>query len=126
MVLMPVLIVLNVYALYLGLTADLITGRYSLSAVSGPVGISGAIGDAATEGLDSLLNIVVIISINLGFMNLLPIPALDGGRLLTILAEMITRKKLPANVEAAINGVGLMLLLLLSLVIMVKDVIQLF
>ena len=106
--------------------ADLITGRYSLSAVSGPVGISGAIGDAATRGFDSLLEIVVIISINLGFMNLLPIPALDGGRLLTILAEMITRKKLPANVEATINGVGLMLLLLLSVIIMIKDVIQLF
>ena len=106
--------------------ADLVTGRYSLSAVSGPVGISGAIGDAAKQGMDSLLNIVVIISINLGFMNLLPIPALDGGRLLTILAEMITRKKLPANVEATINGVGLMILLLLSVVIMIKDVIQLF
>ena len=106
--------------------ADLITGRYSLSAVSGPVGISGAIGDAVTQGIDSLLNIVVIISINLGFMNLLPIPALDGGRLLTILAEMVTRKKMPAKVEAAINGAGLMILLLLSVVIMIKDVIQLF
>ena len=59
-------------------------------------------------------------------MNLLPIPALDGGRLLTILAEMVTRKKIPAKVEAAINGAGLMILLLLSVVIMIKDVIQLF
>ena len=106
--------------------ADLITGRYSLSAVSGPVGISGVIGDAVAQGIDSVLNIVVLISINLGFMNLLPIPALDGGRLLTILAEMITRKKIPANVEAAINGAGLVILLLLSVVIMIKDLIQLF
>lgn len=105
---------------------DLITGRYGLSAVSGPIGISGAIGDAAKAGFASLLNITVIISINLGFMNLLPIPALDGGRLITIIAEMITRKKLPAKVEGIINGVGLILLLLLSAVIMVKDVIQLF
>ena len=104
---------------------DLITGRYSLSAVSGPVGISGAIGDAARQGFTSLLNIAVIISINLGFMNLLPIPALDGGRLLVLLIEMITRKRLPVKVEAMINGVGLILLLLLSAVIMVKDVIQL-
>ena len=104
---------------------DLITGRYSFAAVSGPVGISGAIGDAAASGLVPLLNIVVIISINLGFMNLLPIPALDGGRLVTVLIEMITRKRFPKKVEGLINSVGLMLLLLLSFVIMIKDVIGL-
>ena len=104
---------------------DLITGRYTFAAVSGPVGISGAIGDAAASGLIPLLNIVVIISINLGFMNLLPIPALDGGRLLTVLIEMVTRKRIPKKIEGLINGIGLMLLLLLSLVIMVKDVIGL-
>ncbi len=105
---------------------DLITGRYSLSAVSGPVGISGAIGDAVSQGFASVLNMVVIISINLGFMNLLPIPALDGGRIITILVEMVTRKKIPAKVEAIINGVGLAVLLLLSVVIMIKDVFTLF
>ena len=104
---------------------DLITGRYSFAAVSGPVGISSAIGSAAKAGFTSLLYITVLISINLGVMNLLPIPALDGGRLLTIIIELITRKKLPAKVEGIINGVGLMLLLGLSMVIMVKDVIQL-
>lgn len=104
---------------------DLITGRYTLAAVSGPVGISGAIGDAAASGLIPLLNIVVIISINLGFMNLLPIPALDGGRLITVLFEMITRKRLPKKLEGIINSVGLILLLLLSFVIMIKDVIGL-
>ena len=104
---------------------DLITGRYTLAAVSGPVGISSAIGSAAAAGFTSLLYIVVLISINLGVMNLLPIPALDGGRILTILIEMITGKKLPAKVEGMINGVGLMLLLGLSAVILVKDVIQL-
>lgn len=105
---------------------DLITGRYTFAAVSGPVGISSAISDAAKAGFASLLNIVAIISINLGVMNLLPIPALDGGRLLTILIEIITKKKLPKKVEGMINGIGLMLLLALSFVIMIKDVIQLF
>ncbi len=105
---------------------DLISGRYSLSAVSGPVGISSAIGEAARYGFISLLNITVIISMNLGFMNLLPIPALDGGRIFVILIEIITRKKLPARVEAIINGVGLAALLLLSVVIMIKDVVGLF
>lgn len=105
---------------------DLITGRYSLSAVSGPVGISGAISDAAKAGFTSLLNITVIISINLGFMNLLPIPALDGGRLLVLLVEIITKKRIPPKVEGMINGIGLLILLGLSFVIMVKDIIQLF
>lgn len=104
---------------------DLITGRYTIAAVSGPVGISGAIGDAAKAGFASLLNMIALISINLGVMNLLPIPALDGGRLITVLFEMITKKRVPPKVEGVINAVGLALLLGLSLVIMVKDVIQL-
>lgn len=101
---------------------DLISGRYTVEAISGPIGISSAIGDAAKQGVISLLNIAVVISINLGFMNLLPIPALDGGRLITILIEMITRKKIPAKIEQMINGIGLILLLVLSVVIMLKDV----
>lgn len=104
---------------------DLFTGRYSFAAVSGPVGISSAIGSAAKAGFTSLLYITVLISINLGVMNLLPIPALDGGRLLTLLIEMVTRKRLPAKVEGIINGVGLMLLLGLSGVVLIKDVLQL-
>jgi regulator of sigma E protease len=106
---------------------DLITGRYSVAAISGPVGISTAIGDAAKSGgVLSVMNIAVLISINLGFMNLLPIPALDGGRLSMILIEIVSGKRLPTKIEGIINGVGLALLLLLSLLIMVKDVIQIF
>lgn len=104
---------------------DLITGRYTFAAVSGPVGISSAIGSAAREGFTSLLYIATLISINLGVMNLLPIPALDGGRLITLLFEMISRKRVPKKIEGMINAVGLMALLLLSLAIMVKDVIGL-
>lgn len=104
---------------------DLLSGRYSFDAVSGPVGISSAIGDAAKTGVESLLHIAALISINLGFMNLLPIPALDGGRMVTLLIEMVTKKKLPKKVEGMINTVGLMALLLLSFVIMIKDVIKL-
>ena len=105
---------------------DLITGRYTLAAVSGPVGISEAIGSAASDGALSLLSIVGLISMNLGVMNLLPLPALDGGRLVMILAEMITRRKIPAKVEATINAVGLAVLLGLSAIIMVKDIFGLF
>ena len=97
-----------------------------MAAVSGPVGISEAIGSAAAMGFSQLLNIVSLISINLGVMNLLPIPALDGGRMVTILIEMVTKKKLPANVEANINAVGLAVLLGLSFIILIKDIIALF
>ena len=105
---------------------DLIVGRYTVEAVSGPVGISEAIGEAASAGATMVLYIAALISINLGLMNLLPIPALDGGRIVTILIEMITRKKLPKKVEGAINAVGLTLLLGLSFAILIKDVVGLF
>ena len=105
---------------------DLFSGRYSLEAVSGPVGISSAIGDAAASGAAALLHIAGLISINLGVMNLLPVPALDGGRLITITVEMLTGKRMPKKLEGVINGVGLLLLLGLSFVIMVKDIIGLF
>jgi regulator of sigma E protease len=104
---------------------DLLTGRYTFEAVSGPVGISQTIGEAAQRGFSTVLYITALISINLGVMNLLPLPALDGGRTLTTLAEIVTRKRMPKKVEAAINGAGLILLLALSAVVLVKDVIQL-
>ena len=110
---------------------DLIVGRYSLAAVSGPVGISEVLGEAADVAIEHntiapLLNIVSLISINLGLMNLLPIPALDGGRTLLIVVEMIIKKKLPASVEAKINAISLAVLLGLSAIIMIKDVVVLF
>lgn len=104
---------------------DLITGRYTFAAVSGPVGMSSAIGEAASQGPQTLLYLVALISINLGVMNLLPIPALDGGRLITILFEMITRKRVPPKIEGMINAIGLSLLLLFSFFVMIKDIVQL-
>ena len=104
---------------------DLLTGRYTIAAVSGPVGISEAIGTAAKSGFSSLLYIVALISINLGVMNLLPLPALDGGRLVTLIFEMITKKRIPPKIEGIINAVGLTLLLGFSAFIMVKDIFQL-
>ncbi len=105
---------------------DLITGRYTLAAVSGPVGISEAIGEAASNGFGNLLYLVALISINLGIMNLLPIPALDGGRTVLLIVEMISKKRVPKKIESTVNAVFLALLLGLSLVIMAKDIIGLF
>jgi regulator of sigma E protease len=105
---------------------DLITGRYGIEQVSGPVGITGAITDAAKTDAYSLFYLIVVISMNLGVFNLLPIPALDGGSLLLLIVEMIIRKPIPSKIEYAIKAVGFILIMGLAVIIMLKDVIFLF
>ena len=104
---------------------DLITGKYGLSAVSGPVGITAAIGSVAKSNLFDILPIMALITINLGIFNLLPLPALDGGRILFILIELVTRKPVPQKYEGIIHTVGLVLLLGLMLLITAKDILSL-
>lgn len=105
---------------------DLITGKFGISAVSGPVGVTAAIGEAAKTNLPTLLNLIALITINLGVFNLLPVPALDGGRLIFILIEMIFRKPVPQKYESMVHAVGLILLLGLILVVTLKDILGLF
>lgn len=105
---------------------DLVTGKYSMEAMSGPVGVAGAISDAAKDGFATLAVMAVIISINLGLFNLLPFPALDGGHLLFIVIEMITGKKVPAKVGAIFDAVGLMLLFGLMIIVTFQDITKLF
>ncbi len=106
--------------------ADLITGRYGISAMSGPVGVTVAIGTAAKQSLMNLLPIMALITINLGLFNLLPLPALDGGRLVFILFEMIFRKPVPQKYEAIVHAVGFALLIGFMLIITFKDIWSLF
>lgn len=101
---------------------DLFVGKYGISAVSGPVGVTVAIGNAAKQSLKSILPIMALITINLGLFNLLPIPALDGGRLLFILIEMIFRKPVPQKYEAAVHAVGFVLLIIFMLLVAAKDI----
>ncbi len=107
---------------------DLISGRYGMEAVSGPVGVVEVIGDTVqTEnGLSYLPTLFVLISINLGVVNLLPLPALDGGRILFVLIEAIRRKKIKPEKEAIVHFIGLALLLGLIIVISVFDIVDLF
>ena len=104
---------------------DLISGKYGISAVSGPVGVTATIGVAARQSLLNLLPIGALITINLGIFNLLPLPALDGGRLLFILLEMIRRKKVPEKYESLVHAVGFALLIGFMLIITAKDIISL-
>ncbi len=108
----------------------LLRGQIPMSSVSGPVGIVSEIGNAVeqtrTAGMEGLLNLLfltVILTVNLGVFNLLPLPALDGGRILFVLIEMIRRKPIPVEKEAVVHLIGLVLFIALSVVIAFKDVI---
>lgn len=109
----------------------LVTGRASVNDMSGPVGIVQSIGETYTESvkqsgyylaLMNMLNMSILLSANLGVMNLLPIPALDGGRLLFLIIEAIRRKRIDANKEGFVHFVGLMILLGLMVLVLFNDV----
>ena len=104
---------------------DLISGKYGISAVSGPVGLTVAIADVAKQSLQNILPLMAFISINLGIFNLLPIPALDGGRLMFILYEMIVGKPVPQKFESVVHTVGFVLLFGFMLLIVAKDILSL-
>lgn len=106
--------------------ADLISGRFGLDAISGPIGMTELVGSAIATGWESVLYLWVIISVNLGVMNLLPLPALDGGRLLFLFWEAITRKPLNKNIESYINAAGLLILMAFMLLVTFKDIFKLF
>ncbi len=104
---------------------DLITGRYGMEGVSGPVGTVSIISQVATSGFANILYLFSFISLNLGIMNLLPIPALDGGRILFTLVECVTRKPLSPKFEGAVHLIGMVALLLLMALVTVFDIIKL-
>lgn len=107
---------------------DLVTGQYGLTDLSGPVGTVNVIADAAAEaavsrdGLITALTLMAFISINIGIFNLLPLPALDGGRLFFLVVEGIRRKPVNPKYEGYVHAAGLVLLLLLMLVVTFNDI----
>ncbi|MGN1315649.1 MAG: M50 family metallopeptidase [Acutalibacteraceae bacterium] len=111
---------------------DMVTGKYGMKDVSGPIGTISAIAESTAEPekfsdkILTALNFLSMITINVGMFNLLPIPALDGGRLFFIFLEIIRRKPIPAKKEGIVHTVGLVLLLLLMVVISINDVIKQF
>ncbi len=105
---------------------DLLTGRYGAEAVSGPVGTTEIIGQAAQAGGATLLYLVAVITINLGVFNLLPVPALDGGRLLFLLIELFRGKPINRDFEGYVHFIGILVLFAFMALISVKDIIGLF
>ncbi len=104
---------------------DLITGKYGISAVSGPVGVTVTVANVAKQSLMDVLPIMALITINLGIFNLFPIPALDGGRLMFILYEMIFRKPVPQKYESVIHTVGFVILFGFMILVAAKDILSL-
>lgn len=105
---------------------DLVTGKVGIDQASGPVGMTTAVGAAAKSGWQSLFLLVAFITINLGVFNLLPIPALDGGRLIFLLVEAARRKPVKPEYEGYVHLAGFVLLMLLMVVITYNDIIKLF
>jgi Predicted membrane-associated Zn-dependent proteases 1 len=118
-------------AVYLTL-GQMITGKVSVKDVSGPVGVADAVGtvvatsETPKETTLNVLNMFALLTINVGLFNLLPFPALDGGRFWFLVYEGIRKKKAPQKVEQYVNAAGMILLLGLMAVIFVKDIVFLF
>ena len=108
----------------------LVTGKVSANEVSGPVGIVNVIGDTynqtKSEGfmvtLFTMINMAIMLSANLGVMNLLPIPALDGGRLFLYIVELIIRRPIPKDKEGMIHFIGFILLMVLMVFLIFNDI----
>ena len=120
----------NTFTLMFRIIFYLISGNLGLDALSGPVGMYTVIDTAtnvgsASYGLYNLIYLTAYISVNLGVMNILPFPAFDGGQLMFVFYEIITRKKGNTNVEAAINLIGFILIFALMILITYKDILKL-
>ena len=105
---------------------DAFRGKADFSQISGPVGIVGLVGEASTLGIVYLMSFAAFISINLAVINIIPFPALDGGRLLFVAIEAARRRAINPKIANAVNGAGFALLILLMLVVTYKDIVKMF
>ena len=115
----------SLYKLMFTTIKQLFNGRASVKDLSGPVGIYTVISEESKSGFNSLLYLTAYLSINVGFINLLPFPAFDGGRVVFLIIEKIRRKRVPVKVEAIVNGVGFSLLMLLMIFVTFNDILRL-
>lgn len=103
-----------------------IKGKYGTQSLSGPVGVVEQVEETVSYGWDSFMFLVIIITINLGIMNLLPLPALDGGRLLFLIIEMVRRKPINPKYEGFVHAAGLVLLIGLMIFVTYNDIARIF
>ena len=101
---------------------SLFTGKLSINNLSGPVGIYTVVGETRKSGIENVIFLIAYLSINLGIMNILPIPALDGGHILFLVIELLTHKKVNERVEAITTTIFFVLLMALMLYITIHDI----
>ena len=104
----------------------LISGKIGLSALSGPVGIYEVVGETINYGINYFLYILAFLSINVGFINILPFPAFDGGHILFLIIEKIKGSPVNAKIENTCHLIGFILIFLLMIVVTISDIIKLF
>jgi regulator of sigma E protease len=104
---------------------NIFQGTANFSDISGPVGIAGIVGSAAKLGFTYLLMVTALISINLAIVNLIPFPALDGGRILFVLIEGVIRRRISPRFTNTVNAIGFVLLMILMVVVTYKDIARL-
>jgi len=107
-----------------GLLSQTVSGTADFSQVAGPIGIAGLVGDAAEFGFTSLMLFTAMISLNLAVINLLPIPALDGGRLVFVAIEAVTKREIPPVWAMRVNFAGFAFLMLLMLLVTYGDIVK--
>lgn len=108
-----------------GLIAGAVTGTADLSGVAGPVGIASLVSDATQEGFAPLLSFTAFISLNLAVLNLVPFPALDGGRLVIVAIEAVKGSRVRSDIVNMVNMVGFALLIILMILVTYKDIARL-
>lgn len=104
----------------------LFTGGLSVNQLSGPVGIYNIVGTQASAGFENILYLIALLSINVGFINLIPLPAFDGGRILFLIIEKVKGSPIKAETENKIHTIGFILLLALMIYITFNDILKLF
>ena len=104
---------------------SLFTGKLSVGSLSGPVGIYSTVGEAKEYGIATLIQLTALLSINIGFLNLIPFPAFDGGRIFLLLIEKIRGKPMKSETENMINTVGFILIIILALYVTGSDIFKL-
>lgn len=115
----------SVYESMFTVITGLFTGKFSVKSLSGPVGIYSVVDESAKLGIEQVLYLMAFLSINLGFVNLLPFPAFDGGHVLFVIIEMIKGSKVNPKLEGIFHTVGFILIFLLMIIITIQDIIRL-
>ena len=116
----------SLFKLMITTVKKLFTGGVAVKELSGPVGIYTVVGEQSKAGFENILYLIAFLSVNVGVINLIPFPAFDGGRILFLIIEKITKKAIPTKIENMVNNIGFLILMLLMIYVTFNDIVKLF